>query len=210
MSTLQKLNLSSLDWIPIEAFEQIASQLSDLTELRLCSLINPLSEVTLLDAVRVLSSGCLRLKYLSLSGSRISDPILMVFADTALFPNLLCVDLTEDNSSVCYPLPYYDINPELVQQICTLRQPEPREDFPTCPHPLFVLVDPIRYLSGHHLRNFDEFEAESDFDDELDSDDVYGNIVSYSQLPEYYTLALPPNDPEAVGSDDDGDGDDDW
>jgi hypothetical protein len=198
MVTLQKLNLSNLLWTPLNVFQQIASQLPHLIELRLCSYIDTLGNGTpLLEIMRVLSTGCLRLEYISLAGSSISDPILMMLTDTSLFPCLVCLDLSEDDCSINYPLPYYDIDPEIVQRLCSLRQPDPKE-------PPFVLIDPFRYFSRHDLRGFDAIgeDADSDMDDD---DDVYGDIVTYSQLPEYYRLTGPSNDPygEAEGYDDD-------
>ena len=171
-----------------------------LSELRLCSIVE--DEVSLHEIITILSTGCVCLKYLSLAGSYVTDEILSIFIDKNVFPSLLCLDFTEDDYSLFYPMPYYSISPELADRISLLRS-DPSSG---CP---FIRIDPMRFRCPSHLY---EFEMNDDFDDVDDEDDdVYDNIVTYSQIPEYYSLTLP-DDPQVRESygDDDHDEIDHW
>lgn len=191
---LQSLNLSSCFRIPSQVYQQIAFSLPMLSELRLCSIVE--DEVSLHEIITILSTGCVCLKYLSLAGSRVTDEILSIFIDKNVFPSLQCLDFTEDDYSLFYPMPYYSISPELVDRISLLRS-DPSSDSP------FIRIDPMRFSCQNHLY---EFEMNEDFDDIDDEDDVYDDIVTYSQIPEYFSLTLPddPQVSEFFGDDDEG------
>jgi hypothetical protein len=195
---LQNLNLSSCFRIPHQVYVQLALSLPMLTELRLCSIAE---EVGLFfENIRILSTGCLRLQYLSLAGcSSVTDEVLSIFNDKTVFPNLKCLDFAEDDSSIFYPLPSYRISPELVDRISLLRY-DPFSDSP------FIRIDPMRFSCKQH-----EFDLMEDFDEIDDDDDVYDDILTYSQIPEYFSLSLP-DDPQ-VSEDYEEDDDheiDDW
>jgi hypothetical protein len=178
---LRTVNLSSCFRIPLKVYEHLAS-LPVLTELLLCSITE--DEVSLFESLRILSTGCVRLEYLSLAGSRITDEILSIFNDKAVFPNLKCLDFTEDDYSIYYPLPYYTISPELVDHLCVLRS-DPSSNGP------FIRIDPMRFSCKRNLHGFDMIEDYDEIDDNDDFDDVY-DIVAYSQ----YLSHTYPNDPE--------------